>query len=220
MRVAYAFWYASALMTDTPPQARSWSLDHLGAVLSLGYVALTLIGMLYSWAFYYELGVNILTFAEASDFLLAPVRDPLVIALATAPVPLFLLFRRALRRMASLRGRTEWWVKFVWPTERYYGHENAWFLTLVILYATAFTMHYADYRADRLRDGHGRWVTAHYATATPGAASASADSLRGILAGTTSNYVFLYEPAQKTLRIVPVEHLDQLTLRRRVRTTS
>ena len=49
--------------------------------LSLGYVFLTFVGMVYEWLLFQRFGVNVLDYADVGDFLLAAVREPTVVAL-------------------------------------------------------------------------------------------------------------------------------------------
>ena len=82
---------AAGTLTALPTLAEA----HGGLLLTLAYVALTLVGMTYErWLFLY-FKINILTYAETSDFLLAAVRSPLVILLCLLPLLLVWVLVRA-----------------------------------------------------------------------------------------------------------------------------
>lgn len=57
--------------------------------------------MLHTFVRFYRFGVNILDFAEPSDFLLAPVRDPLVILATIVPILLVSWYLSAAQRMGD-----------------------------------------------------------------------------------------------------------------------
>jgi len=71
----------------------------LSLTLSLAYVALVGIGMLFSYQYYANWGIDIFQFAGLSDFLLAPFRDMLVFFFATISVWISYLFILASRKL-------------------------------------------------------------------------------------------------------------------------
>ena len=78
---------SNVAFTPTPAGTRAWT-EHLGTAFTLGYLALIAVGMFHNVLLYLRFRINILDFAEPSDFLLAPFRDPLV---AVATVVLIVL---------------------------------------------------------------------------------------------------------------------------------
>ena len=72
---------------------------HEGIAFTLAYIALAAIGMIHLAAFYTEFRINVLEFADVSDLLLAPFRDPFVVLISLLPIPVFALSTP--RRIAS-----------------------------------------------------------------------------------------------------------------------
>lgn len=55
--------------------------EHPTLLLTFCYLLITLIGVLYSYFFYQEFGINIIKFADLSDFLLASILEPLSVGI-------------------------------------------------------------------------------------------------------------------------------------------
>jgi hypothetical protein len=53
--------------------------EHPTLALTMTYAVVTLIGVVYSFFFFREFGINILKFADLSDFLLASIIEPVSI---------------------------------------------------------------------------------------------------------------------------------------------
>ena len=54
--------------------------DHPSLLLTLAYLLVSAIGVIYSYFFYREIGINIVKFVDLSDFLLASIQEPISIA--------------------------------------------------------------------------------------------------------------------------------------------
>lgn len=89
-------------MTDAEQSPRYKMLvEHLGTGLTLSYLALVAIGMFHSVLGYRHFGINILDYAEASDFLLAPFRDPMVMLVTVLPAVLAWAYLRTAERFSA-----------------------------------------------------------------------------------------------------------------------
>lgn len=60
---------------------RLYSKEHPTLLLSVCYFIVTIIGVVYSFFFYAEFGIEILKYADLSDFLLAAILEPLSVAI-------------------------------------------------------------------------------------------------------------------------------------------
>lgn len=67
------------------PWVRRLVQDHPGTLLTVLYLVLTSVGLVYTFAYYARFHVNVLDYADTSDFLLAALREPLAIVLALLP---------------------------------------------------------------------------------------------------------------------------------------
>lgn len=195
---------------ELPSARTAWAglvREHPGLLLTAGYLALTIIGLIYELWFFMYFRINILEYVETSDFLLAALRTPLVILLSLLPVPLFwLLFQLNL------------WVRRRYPQYERWDRsmESRMFGTSVVrrfvsralfilIYATAFTQIYAERVTDRIKAGRGREVRVELTTGAPFPS-------RTLLLGTTSKFVFLYLPEAKRTHIIPIENLSRLVV--------
>jgi hypothetical protein len=195
-----------------PPKLRTLGIsilakagyEHPTLMLTLAYLGLTFVGMLHDLWFYHFFRINILDFSDTSDFLLAAIRNPLVIILALAPIGILLVFQQL---RASARKKSDWYDKYADKYSRSRWNSVFWRVLIyswfVIVYAAFFAELYAGREANRIKKGIGRRVT-----------YVRSDGVRTdenpILLGTTARYVFFYSPATKTTEIVPVDALTAL----------
>ncbi|MEO6462107.1 MAG: hypothetical protein ABIP29_03440 [Candidatus Eisenbacteria bacterium] len=183
---------------------------HEGIAFTLAYLGLATIGMVHLAAFYAEFRINVLEFADISDFLLAPLRDPFVVLVSILPLPVLAslswLGRLGERGWHRLR-RTE-------PDPRKKARDQRlnrilWPIAFV-LWVLAFNLRYVDLTTDRIKAGHGKQVLAvdmdGKSLATP------PDSTVTLLPG-TARYAFFYRAGRDQLVIVPIDNLGSITTR-------
>ena len=189
---------------------------HSGLALTGAYLVLTLIGFMYHVWLFREFKVNVLDFSDASDFLMAAIRQPLVIFLFVLPIGLLWLIYRV----------DAWLRRRVPAYQRLYDRHRSWSdprqklwsgVTVVLLYGALFTQFFAEHVADDIKAGRGKRMTLVLRDAATGAGAPS----EALLIGTTTRFVMLYDPADSLTYIVPLETLSKLTVsaRREVRTT-
>ncbi len=203
---------------ETGPSALTRWTPHLGTGLTVGYLALIAIGMFHTFAFYRRFGVNILDFAEPSDFLLAPVRDPLVMVATVIPVLFIWAYFAAIERVGGrnrMRRRAAGIPIAWWETKE----ENLAMLRRVGPWARAATgltriwasgLWYQLYVSNQIMLGRGFKVSVE---TTANTTEAGTDRRPLMLIGTTARFVFLFRtddwrtvilPAENILRITPV----------------
>jgi hypothetical protein len=74
---------------------RRWlETEHLALSLTLSYVFLAAVGMLHRGFVFLFFRINLLDYAEPSDFLLSALRDPLIVLVCIVPLPLVALYYR------------------------------------------------------------------------------------------------------------------------------
>lgn len=186
--------------TDREPKRplRELAKQHSGLALSALYLLLIAIGMMYELWLFARFNVNILYYAEAADFLLVPFREPLVVLVCIAPVPLFALYMRVARWL---------WTRMKRPIKTTSAQLRLSMNALcMVLWATAFAARYADWVSIRIRTGHRQSVTIQ---------TTSAKTIAGPLIGTTGQFLFVYDAATKQTRIVTVENVEQIVIQPR-----
>ncbi len=180
--------------------------EHPTLMLTLIYLGLTFVGLIYDLWFYAYFKINILDYSETSDFLLSAVRNPLVIVLSLLPI-LLLLGLQKLRKAA--RAKSARYDRYVEKFEKTRWNSPAsraiLYGAFIAIYAVLFTQLYAKWVTDNIRAGGGRRVT-----------FARSDGVtRGgppVMLGSTAKFFFLYYPARRSTEIVPVENTALITI--------
>ena len=189
-------------------QLGSFVARHEGIAFTLGYLVLATLGMVHLAAFYAEFRINVLEFADVSDFLLAPVRDPLVVLVSILPLPVLVVLElsgrlldrgwRRLRRKTpdpAKLARDRRLSRMLWPVA-------------FVLWVLAFNLRYVDVTTDRIREGHGKQVIARFADGRP--LATPPDTTLTLLPGTT-RYAFFYRTSRRELVVVPLDNLGSIT---------
>lgn len=200
----------------TPAPLRGWRerfrAEHIGLLLTLAYLYLAGVGMLHEALVFAVFRINIISFAEPSDFILAAIRDPLVVLVSLAAFPLVAAFYAWQARMNERNANKprRWWSGS--PATRAFivRHFSTFFVSTLVLYALAFSLQYAAISAKRLRNGDGQHVTVQL-VADPGHPTAP-DTTQLLLLGTTQKFVFLYDPVRRTTAIVPSSNIARLVV--------
>lgn len=192
-----------------------WLRDNPGLSLTLIYLFASVIGVVFHFMFMKRFGFNVLEFSEAGDFLMVVVREPLTVALALLGVPFYLVYgwgamrlsRWARARSARIRSTPEKRRQSMARVRRWQPLLQASFIGI---YAILFVMLFSQWRVSRIRAGDFRKVAVHYKADSPGAAGGLVSENLALI-GTTSRFVFLYDPATKRADVVPLDSIARLT---------
>lgn len=204
------------------PWVRRLVQDHPGALLTVLYLVLTSVGLVYTYAYYARFRVNVLDYADTSDFLLAALREPLAILLALLPALAILVIVRVHRVVLPRSARYQAFFerREAVNERRYYRHlgGRARYLDvsntlLVVSYAGLFTLFYGRGSARRVKQGDGTRV--RVVLVAGDAAIHTAGARAPMLVGTTARYVFLYVPEQDSTYVVPTENVALIAIEAR-----
>lgn len=180
-------------------------------MLTLGYLFLTAIGMFHRALVFYMFRINVFDYAEPSDFLLAALRDPLIILVCIAPIPLLSIYFRFAR---WLQRRTK--SKWITGTEKQQAltakYRRPIFAATAVVWATAASLHYATSVARDFRAGAGRKVQVALLS---GVAPLATDTVPQLLLGTTQKFIFLYNPSRQTTSVIPIGNVARILVERR-----
>lgn len=193
----------------------AWLKDNPGLCLTALYLFASVVGIVFHYLFLRRFGFNVLEFSEGSDFLMVVVREPLTVALAMMGVVFYLAYGWCLMKVAPWARRT--FARWRSTPEkrranmvRFRRWQSLIQAAFIGIYAILFVMLFSQWRAARIRAGDFRKVTVHYKTDSPRAdGTLSADGLA--LLGTTSRYVFFYDPVAKRAEVVPLDAIARLT---------
>jgi hypothetical protein len=183
---------------------------HPTLLITLAYLTLTAVGLVYDAWLYMYFRINIIEYSETSDFLLAAVRTPLVIILSILPVLILWALTSLRRRARRAFPRYDKWSKryqgTLWDMDSPRARGPIGFV-FVVVYAILFTQLYALRVADNIKAGRGRVVKVEMIV--PGSVPTTDTTL---LVGTTGKFVFLYNPRSNQTRIVPFENVSSISV--------
>jgi hypothetical protein len=171
--------------------------EHPALIASGFYVFASFVGMFWSWAYLSRFGINVFNYAQISDFLLASLKEPFTWALVLLA---FVMVQadNAYSRRVGKRANSRWFGWYGSP--RYRMVNNFGVLALVCV----FIFVYAKLEADDTRDGQGKSVDVYFEEGgTPETAT---------LLGTTSLFIFLYEPKTDRVDIHPHEAIHAISI--------
>lgn len=182
------------------PERESWFHRTLTEqptfLVSVLYVFASVIGLFYSWCFLRPFGINMLQYAEISDFLLASIKEPLTWVLTLLSLVVIQLDNVMSRRVQAREpGRLLRW----YGSDRYRKLNYPVFVMLV----AAFLFAYADIKVQNVRDGGTEVYEVRLA-------DGSSPEPR-VLLGTTVNFIFLYDPQSGHISIHPNESVLSLS---------
>ena len=194
----------------TPSRLTRLMDEHPALLLTAGYLILTLVGLIYEFWLFLAFRINIVDWAESTDFLVAAIRTPLIILLSLLPIPLaFLLdrFGKQLRaRFPKYRAYQERQEKLL----RLEPHHRVYvWVVFVFIYAVLFTQLYAFRVARQIRAGQGKIIRVE------GTGDGESAPIQGVLIATTAKYLFVYDTSSAFTRILPVENIRQVLVARR-----
>jgi hypothetical protein len=189
-----------------PPSIVALLQRHPALLLTVAYLAVSLTGLIFSWAFFRKFDVNYYVFADLTDFLLGAVREPAsLLATAGAVFASWLVFRYSAWELSWLerkenRGRVlegyikmnRGWLRSGWAT-----------VFVLTLYAVVTVTWYAEWRVDALRAGEGTEVEISVNGAPP---------VTRLLMGSSARFIFVYDPETESTTVLPDESITTLTI--------
>ena len=162
------------------------------------YVAASVIGMFYSWAYLRHFGINVFNYAQISDFLLASLKEPFTWGLVIIAV-LLVQSDNAMSRRFGRKPRSRWWA---WYGTRRYRLMNNFVAILVVL---MFLYLFASFQASKTRAGDAKVVDVMF--------SDSGAAITALMLGTTGQFVFLYDERTERVDIHPFENIHSISFR-------
>jgi hypothetical protein len=202
------------------PGGRPWVLRLLRVVqrepvlfVTLGYLFISFTGTWANYWYYDVFGVPVLQYMQASDFIVAGLRDPrhLLILFAVLLASWLSTWPDLVRKYDHARAerlRRRWWGRMLMFNSRWtrwpgVSPESGLVLGFLGLAVLALYAHVQGQAAD-VRGGGGRAVRVTLA----GAPSPLAGDIR--LLGTSSAFVFLWWPRERRAEVVPIDSVGRI----------
>lgn len=194
--------------------APDWLRLNPGLGLTAAYIIASITGLVFQSRLLRSFGFNVLEFSDTADFLMVVVREPLTVALALAGVPIYIGYMAVMLRLATV-----FWKWFPHrrsspekrrrTLERSRGWSRLFQWSFICVYATAFIMFYSVWQARQIRAGETTPVTVVYKTDAP-LASGGFRHEKVALLGTTTRFLFIYDPVSRTSEAVPLDSVARL----------
>jgi hypothetical protein len=189
-------------------------LELAGTTFTLIYVALILVGMAHLWLRLFPFDLNALDYADLSDFLIAPAREPVIVLLTIAPAVLTWLYFRFTRKFVK-KSRAwgdrvlgeKWSRRLGFQMEPHV--ERRWYLAGALLWAIAFSLQYETRRSVALKRGDADEIQLFLSGVGDGV-----DTVRAIELAHTSRYVIVWHPARRESEIIPNDKVIRLRVAR------
>jgi len=178
--------------------AKATLREHPALWVSALYIASSVIGMFYSWAYLRHFGINVFNYAQISDFLLASLKEPFTWGLAVLAV-LLVLADNAMSRRVERKGPGKWSRWYGSPRYRLINNLVAVILVLMFIYT------FATHRAQDTRDGEGKVVDVIFAD--------NGAAISALLLGTTGQFVFLFDAHAARVDIHPFENIHSISFK-------
>lgn len=181
-------------------QIKLFFREHPTMLLTFCYFVITVLGVLYSYYFYKEFGINILKFADLSDFLLASILEPQTLILFLGVT--FLTILNILLE-AFMKKRFKGYKQFSNDKLKAKYTEPFLHIMIVTSITAMMTSVLATNNADIIKSGS--FDEFQVRIADPGTLSAN-QSLA--LLGSSSRYVYFYNAKNSEALVIPVENVS------------
>ena len=170
--------------------------EHPALLVSALYVAASVVGMFWSWAYLRQFGINVFNYAQVTDFLIASLKEPFTWVLVVVAILLVKAdnaFSRRVEKRASTR-RFRWYAS---PRYRFVNNFG------VIAVVAVFIFTYATLEAENTREHGGHVVEVSF--------EAGGEARAATLLGTTGQFLFLYDPMTQRVDIHPFENVQAIS---------
>ena len=170
--------------------------EHPALLVSALYVAASVVGMFWSWAYLRAFGINVFNYAQVTDFLIASLKEPFTWVLVVLAI-LMVKADNAYSMRVEKRAKTRWFRWYGSPRYRFINNLS------VIALVGVFIFVYATLEADDTRNGEGRVVDVSF--------EAGGEPRTATLLGTTGQFLFLYDPITERVDIHPFENVHAIS---------
>ena len=179
--------------------------EYPGLVVTAAYLLASVIGLMFSFAFYREFNVNVVNFYQLSDFLMAVLREPVTLLMGFGGF-LVAWNMRAVQHWEwrKLSGHEpRFWLLRIYKRIARPSWANPWTDAFILLaYAWVFIVLYSDWKAETIRDGEGQVIKVQI----------DGEPRERVLLGASNTFLFLFDAAQDRVDVIPHESIDRVVV--------
>jgi hypothetical protein len=183
-------------------QVRLTFREHPTMILTFCYFIITIIGVLYSYFFYKEFNINIIKFADLSDFLLASILEPKSIIIFISLIiitSLYYWFEIFLRKKYKFFGN------FMNKRLKSKYTDPIGYLFIMVVCTTILVQHLAIRNAIQIKSGNSDDFLVRISD--PGNHQVEENLA---LLGSSSRYLYFYNNDKSEIQVIPVENVSFL----------
>ncbi len=184
------------------PAVKSFARENPTMILTLCYVLITVIGTGYSFFFYREFDINIIKFADLSDFLLAAILEPRSLGLFAFIVVLISI---AYWFDVLLRKRLNFYQNFVENRLKSKYTDPLIMIIVVLVFTVVLMQDLAVKNADAIKnEGKDNYQVSF-------SENDSGESVKNLeLLGSTSRFVYFYDKKTKKAVVISPENVSYM----------
>lgn len=191
---------------DRPYPLSDLFREHPALAVTSAYVAASIVGCLFSFAFYREFGVNFFNFADISDLLMAVLREPMTFLLGLGAALVAYLFRAYYRwewRFFQRHPPRRWYARLYYRLSRPNYHSPWSDVVALVAYTLLFVTLYGEYKADQVRaERRGDRVLVE----------ADGWQQQTTLLGATARYLLVWDGQAARVSAIPAESVRRVVL--------
>ena len=177
--------------------------EHPTLLLTISYFNVTIIGVIYSYYYYREFGINIIKFVDLSDFLLAPILEPFSILIFISWVLFSLL---CLKLEFIMRKRFKSYGRFVEKRLNPKYSDPLFFTIMAFIFTIIFLKSLAVDNVNEMKNGEFD----QYKVAFSQLNGRQEEQTLALIGG-SSRYLYFYKVETKNTLIIPVENVSYMT---------
>lgn len=181
-------------------QVKIFFKEHPTMLLTFCYLIITIIGVLYSYFFYKEFGINIIKFADLSDFLLASILEPKSVLIFISLIIVTSIFYWL---DLLLRKKYKGYGNFVEKKFKSKYTDPIGYVLILVFYTTVIVHHIAVNNAEEVKAGETDDFLVRISD--PGAHQVEKNFA---LLGSSSRYVYLFDNERSEAQVIPVENVS------------
>jgi len=173
--------------------------EHPTLVITLCYFLVTLIGVIHSFYFYREFGINILKFADLSDFLLAAIIEPVSIIIFLGVVAFFLI---AFFADFWLRNKFKGYGRWMKNKAAASYTDPVIFVVIVAVFVFVYVRNFAVNNADEVKSG----IFDEYTVRFLDAGEMEEQQVLALL-GSSNRFSYYFDYEDSSALVVPSENI-------------
>lgn len=186
-----------AELADQYPGVTALIKAHPALLVSVLYVFASAVGMMFTYTYLVRFGINVFTYSQIGDFLLASFKEPFTWALVAVTF-VAAATDVSMSRRVGRKPRSRWIAWYGKPAYRRVSLLQAFIFVFIFLFVHAYI------KAEQTYSGKGTRVELRLLERDV--------RYDRILLGTTNQFLFVYDPERQKVSVYPNEAVESITI--------